>query len=80
MLPSPEEQKDIDQLIKDQNEIKVKTFDYLRDIQRYSETDLMHSGYRNMTNAQAMEKVFLSSLNDLKKIEKVFLKKWPDDK
>jgi hypothetical protein len=79
-MPSPEEQKDIDQLIKDQNEIKIKTFDYLRDIQRYSPDSLMHSGYRNMTNAQAMEKVFLSSLNDLKKVEKAFLKKWPDEK
>ncbi len=57
---------------------KLSTYDYLVAVSRFSETDLLHSGYRGKTIAQAMEMIVASSEKDIKKIWAEHVRKYPD--
>jgi hypothetical protein len=80
-VPPPaveQEQVDLDELKTAIQKIKLSTFDYLRDVARWSETDLKHAGYGGKTNAEAMALVHAAALKSIDKLTKDHLKKYPD--
>jgi len=77
MPPSPEEQKDIDELIRLKEEDKKRTIDYLLFLVKQSPDDLRKAGYRNGLG-DALERQVKALAKNIEIREKNFLKKWPD--
>jgi hypothetical protein len=74
-----QEKKDLEELKKKQIDIKIKTFDYLKVISHFNDTDLKHSGYSGKTIAQAMESVMTRAIKELDKLVSEYIKKYPDE-
>lgn len=74
-----QEQRDLYVLLAAIREKKLSTFDYLQAVTRYTETDLMHSGYRNKTIAQAMEMIMKDAIKAIDKLTAAHIRKYPDD-
>ncbi len=49
------------------NQKKIDTFNYIKLLSRMSENELMANGYRNLSNAEAMKKAFLSAETEIEK-------------
>jgi len=73
-----QESKDLEVLKAKQVDRKLSTYDYMRAILRYNETDLKHSGYSGKTIAQALESVMRNAEKDIEKLHKEYIKKYPD--
>lgn len=73
------EEEDLAVLKQKMQDEKLSTYDFLKYLERDTPEGLASSGYRNMTNAEAMRMAFKSSQRRLEKLEKDFLKKWPDE-
>ena len=76
---SEEEEKDLAVMKQKMQDEKLACYDYLKYLDRDNLEGLASSGYRNMTNAEAMRMAFKSSQRRLEKLEKDFLKKYPDE-
>jgi hypothetical protein len=74
-----QEKQDVEQLKAASMDLKLKCYDMMKDMLRYSPQDLLHSGYRNMTIPEALMARLMRCELDIQKLTKAFLKKWPDD-
>jgi hypothetical protein len=75
---SVEEYEDLEKMKAEVIKLKLSTYDYLTSVQAYDSTALLHSGYRNMTNAQAMEKILCEANVKIAKMHQAHIKKYPD--
>lgn len=73
-----QESKDLEENKEKVLKIKISTFDYLVSVSRFTETDLLHSGYRDKSTAQAMEMILVTANKNIEKIWKEYIKKYPD--
>lgn len=75
-----QESKDLEEMKAKVIEKKLSCFDYLVAVSRYTETDLMHSGYRNKTVAEAQHMILNDAMKIIDKLHKDFIKKYPDER
>lgn len=76
---SEEELKDLEEMKAEVVKKKLACFDYIEAVTRYNDTDLLHSGYRGKTTAQAIEMILKGYMKDIEKLHKAHIKKYPDD-
>lgn len=72
------EAKDLEEMKAKVIEEKLSCFDYLVAVNRYNETDLLHSGYRNKTIAEAQHMILNDAMKVIDKLHKDYIKKYPD--
>jgi hypothetical protein len=73
-----QERIDIDKAKAEIQKIKDNTFDYLRELNRMDIRRLETSGYRNKTNAEAMQIAFNDAQKRIEKIWQAHFRKYPD--
>jgi ABC-type oligopeptide transport system ATPase subunit len=74
-----QEKTDLEFLRKEIDRIKKNTFDYLRTLDRATPEELTYSGYRNMTNAEAMRKAYQNAVESIDKLTREHVRKYPDE-
>jgi hypothetical protein len=73
---TPEEQKDLDALHKEQTNLREHFSSYVRHILDMGPEELKHSGHK--TVEEALVYAAKSHIKDLDKLVKAHIKKWPD--
>ena len=73
-----EEKEAVETLRKKTTNRKLEAFNYLGYIDRLSPEDLINSGYRGKTNAEAMQLAFRDALKSIASYDADFLKQFPD--
>ena len=73
-----QEIKDLEEVKVKVDEIKLHTWDYLRLVSKYTEIDMISSGYRSKTKAEAMKEIFDSTQKKIDKLINNYVKKYPD--
>ena len=73
-----QESKDLEETKAKVAEIKLHTWDYLRSIFRYTEMDMISSGFRNKTKGEAMQIIFNNAQEKIEKLFDTYVKKYPD--
>jgi hypothetical protein len=73
-----QEQIDLDKAKAEVQKIQDNTFDYLRSLNRANKHELEISGYRNKTNAEAMQMAFNNAQKRIEKIWQDHVRKYPD--
>jgi hypothetical protein len=75
---SDAEYEDLENMKAQVIKVKLATYDYLTSVQSLDSTALLRTGYRNMTNAQAMEKILCDANVKIAKMHQAHIKKYPD--
>ena len=77
-MDRPGEREALDKMKAEVAELKENTWSYLEHITRYTEEDMIHSGYRGKTKAEALYQAFISAQKRKNQIIDKFLKLYPD--
>lgn len=59
---------------------KLDCYSYMESLDSADEKQLLHSGYADKTNAEAMQHAFRMYKRDIKKLLDTHVKKYPDER
>jgi hypothetical protein len=76
---SDEEFGDLNTMKQEIQKLKDTSFDYLHLLLKATPRELETSGYRNCTNAEAMELAFERFVKKIQDLQKKHTKKYPDE-
>jgi hypothetical protein len=74
----PGEQEALDEAKAKASEKRESAFSFMRELDRMDAASLASCGYRNLTNAEAVHRAFKRAQDEIDKIFKDFVKKFPD--
>jgi hypothetical protein len=77
-MTSPQEQLDLDTMKAKIQEIELNSFRLLKTLNTLPRVQLDSAGYKGKTNAEAMQMAFRDSLAKIDRVQKEFVKKYPD--
>jgi hypothetical protein len=77
-MKTPQEEADLKEMLSKIQNVKDSAFDYLAEVQRMSPADLIASGYRNKTNAEAMAEAFKNAQGRIQRLTLAHVRKYPD--